>query len=239
MSTKQKLRIVVYSIIICGGILFIYGRSLWHPVYVTFTGKRSLADVYEEVGVNAEATLTKLFKDSGVLYPSSEVTLIAIKEEQLLEVWAKHNSLNVYITSYPFTAYSGKLGPKLASGDMQIPEGLYGIEYLNPNSSFHLSMKIDYPNEFDIQKANEDGRTNLGGDIFIHGKLVTIGCIPIGDDNIEELFTLVYRTGIERIHVIMTPYDMRKETRDISASAPKWLSEKYDKIKTKLNYYKL
>ena len=87
---------------------------------------------------------------------------------------------------YPMTAFSGALGPKLREGDGQIPEGVYGIEYLNPNSSYHLSLKVSYPNASDRKRAKADGRTNLGGDIMIHGKAVTIGCVPVGDDAIED-----------------------------------------------------
>ena len=76
---------------------------------------------------------------------------------------------------YPMTGFSGTLGPKLKEGDGQIPEGVYGIEYLNPNSSYYLSMKVSYPNDADRQRAKADGQTNLGGDIMIHSKSVTIG----------------------------------------------------------------
>jgi len=61
------------------------------------------------------------------------------------------------IKSYPFTGFSGGLGPKLREGDGQIPEGVYAIEYLNPNSQFHLSVKLDYPNVFDKAKGRADG----------------------------------------------------------------------------------
>ena len=60
-------------------------------------------------------------------------------------------------------AFSGTLGPKLREGDGQIPEGIYGIGYLNPNSSYYLSLKVTYPNASDRARAKKDGRTNLGG----------------------------------------------------------------------------
>jgi murein L,D-transpeptidase YafK len=64
---------------------------------------------------------------------------------------------------------SGGLGPKLGAGDRQGPERIYAIESLNPNSLFHLSMRLNYPNEFDQMRAKQDGRSDLGGDIMIHG----------------------------------------------------------------------
>ncbi len=70
-----------------------------------------------------------------------------------------------------------------------------GIEYLNPNSKFHLSMKVSYPNSFDREMAKLDNRDNLGGDIMIHGSNRSVGCIPIGDGGIEELYFLVKRVA--------------------------------------------
>ena len=110
---------------------------------------------------------------------------------------------------YPMTAFSGTLGPKLREGDGQIPEGLYGIGYLNPNSSYYLSLKVTYPNAADRARAKADGRANLGGDIMIHGKAVTIGCVPVGDDAIEEIFYLASAVGIKNVSVVIAPYDMR------------------------------
>lgn len=134
------------------------------------------------------------------------------------------------IKTYPFTGFSGDLGPKLREGDGQIPEGIYAIEYLNPNSSYHLSMKVSYPNAFDRDKGSKDGRKSLGNDIFIHGKSVTIGCIPIGDAGIEELFLMVSEVGIEHVEVILAPYDMRRSTRTIEIAEIDWEAELYSEI---------
>ena len=127
---------------------------------------------------------------------------------------------------YEMTAFSGELGPKLKEGDRQIPEGVYGIEYLNLNSSFYLSLKVSYPNAADRARAKEEGRTNLGGDIMIHGKNVTVGCIPIGDDAIEDVFCLANAVGIKNVSVIIAPYDMRKGRKaELEVGAPSWYPE--------------
>lgn len=163
------------------------------------------------------------------------VRLIAVKDARILELWArKAGAPWAQLRTYPFTAYSGGLGPKLREGDGQIPEGVYGIEYLNPNSSYHLSMKVDYPNVFDRAKAKADGRTRLGGDIFIHGKAVTIGCIPIGDAAIEELFYFVATAGKAKVRVVIMPVDFR-----CGATAPEiagigWEAELYAAIRAEL-----
>ncbi|WP_298904550.1 L,D-transpeptidase family protein [uncultured Psychroserpens sp.] len=116
-----------------------------------------------------------------------DVYLRAFKLEEQLEVWGKNKNDSTYklITSYPFCFSSGNLGPKRRRGDYQIPEGFYQIDRFNPESKFHLSLGINYPNQSDKIKSKH---SNLGGDIFIHGSCYSIGCIPITDDWIEELY---------------------------------------------------
>jgi len=99
-------------------------------------------------------------------------------------------------------------------------------------------MKIDYPNEFDWKMAKKAGRLKPGSDIFIHGKNVTIGCIPVGDTAIEELFYLVHTTGKEDVQVIIAPYDMREETRLISSELPEWTGELYRELKEAVRGFK-
>ena len=151
-----------------------------------------------------------------------KLRILAFKAERRVEVTAPGwNKPRVY----PMTAFSGTLGPKLREGDRQIPEGIYGIEYLNANSSFYLSLKVSYPNASDRSRAKADGRANLGGDIMIHGKDVTIGCIPIGDDAIEDVFYLANAVGIRNVSVIIAPYDMRNgrdTARESEVTAPSW-----------------
>ena len=124
---------------------------------------------------------------------------------------------------YPMTAFSGTLGPKLREGDGQIPEGIYGIEYLNPNSSYYLSLKVTYPNASDRARGKKEGRTELGGDIMIHGKAVTIGCVPVGDDAIEDIFYLAYAVGFKNVSVVIAPYDMRSGRKlELEKSSIAW-----------------
>lgn len=113
----------------------------------------------------------------------------AFKLEEKLEVWGKDKDSRKFklITSFPFCHSSGYLGPKRRRGDYQIPEGFYEIDRFNPESNFHLSLRVNYPNASDKIQSNA---TRLGGDIFIHGSCVTVGCIPITDDWIEEVYIL-------------------------------------------------
>ena len=149
-----------------------------------------------------------------------KLRILVFKNEHRLEVHAPGWKAP---RVYPMTGFSGTLGPKLKEGDGQIPEGVYGIEYLNPNSSYYLSMKVSYPNAADRQRAKADGRTKLGGDIMIHGKNVTIGCVPIGDDAIEDVFYLVNAVGIKNVSVIIAPYDMRSGRKpELEKSPLQW-----------------
>jgi murein L,D-transpeptidase YafK len=135
------------------------------------------------------------------------------------------------VRSFPILAASGHAGPKLREGDRQVPEGLYRIESLNPNSRFHLALRVGYPNASDLEHAAGDGRANLGGDIMIHGGAASIGCIAIGDLAIEEVFVLAAETGIERIALIIAPFDLRARP-DESAwpQEPRWVPDLYRAI---------
>ncbi|WNJ18422.1 L,D-transpeptidase family protein [Pontibacter sp. G13] len=158
--------------------------------------------------------------------------ILAFKESRKVEIYGRtvESESWRWIKQYDFTAFSGKLGPKLKQGDLQIPEGIYQIEYLNPNSRYHLSAKISYPNEFDRKMAQKDGRTNLGGDIFIHGKAVTIGCIPIGDRAIEELYLLLMHAHHHPIPCIIAPRDFRAGHTFPKIEEIDWEAELYASI---------
>jgi len=171
-----------------------------------------------------------LAKSDFIKYPK-KLTILAFKTERRLEVWGERGNRWIYIKSFKWTGFSGRLGPKLREGDGQIPEGIYGVEYLNPNSKFHLSMKINYPNAFDRKMAERDKRTKLGGDIMIHGSNKTVGCIPIGDNSIEELYFLVERVGVKNIKVIISPVDFRSNNIKIKKLGHKWIRELYSNLK--------
>jgi murein L,D-transpeptidase YafK len=143
-----------------------------------------------------------------------------------------------FIRSYPVVKASGELGPKLQEGDGQVPEGLYKIESLNPNSRFHLSLRVDYPNAFDRAMGKKDGRTELGGDIMIHGSNASIGCLAMGDEAAEDLFVLAQRTGLKNIAVILTPVDFRACAlpKDFVHDPP-WVKGLYEEIRSELSKY--
>jgi murein L,D-transpeptidase YafK len=138
---------------------------------------------------HVQPTVRALFAKAGAHYPPRALLLRAFKLEGDLELWAEPRPGASYLKlrTYRICAGSGELGPKRRSGDGQVPEGFYRVSALNPWSSYHLSLRVDYPNRSDRILG---ARGALGGDIFIHGKCVTIGCLPLGDEAIEELFVI-------------------------------------------------
>ncbi len=194
-------------------------------------GRWTVEDVLNDYGAYSVKKLKPHFKKANVPYPPNEVIFIALKEEKKMELWAKGDGDFQFIRDYPIQAASGISGPKLRQGDRQVPEGVYRIVTLNPNSNFHLSMKINYPNEFDLYHARDEGRFDPGGDIFIHGRAKSIGCLAMGDEAIEELFVLAAQVGIENIKVVIAPRDPRVLPLDTDAEyLPPWAGELYDQI---------
>ena len=99
-------------------------------------------------------------------------------------------------------------------------------------------MRVTYPNAFDKKMAKKEKRSHLGGDIMIHGSNRTIGCIPIGDDKIEELYFLAQKVGIKNIKVILAPVDFRKINVKITKeNKHSWLKELYAEIKKEMQKY--
>ncbi|MBN9229298.1 MAG: hypothetical protein J0I93_00480 [Legionella sp.] len=183
-------------------------------------------------GLRVEPQLKVYFNKAKVSYPPKEIALLAFKSERKVELWAKNQENNwKHIHDYPLTGFSGRLGPKLRENDKQIPEGIYKLVNFNPFSSMHLSMMINYPNNFDRQKGYQDGRRNLGNNIFIHGKNLSVGCLAIGDLAIDQLFLLARRVGLNNIQVIIAPNDLRQQKPSTSTFAqPRWLPELYKNI---------
>lgn len=183
-------------------------------------------------GLRVEPQLISFFSKAGVSYPPKEIALLAFKTERKVELWAKNSNQDwVHIHNYPLTGFSGRLGPKLKVNDKQIPEGVYKLVNFNPFSSMHLSMMINYPNNFDREKGYLDGRKDLGNNIFIHGKNLSVGCLAVGDLAIDQLFILARRVGLANIKVIIAPNDMRINKPSTSTFAqPRWLPELYKQI---------
>lgn len=233
--TSNRKRRIALGVLAALGLLtyatYVYARPLWAPMYRQAQGQRSVQDVIGLYGEAAEGRLAPYFAAAKAPYPPSRITLLAIKDENKLELWTEEKGETFFIRAYPIKAASGVGGPKLRQGDRQVPEGIYRLEYLNPNSLYHLSMKINYPNEFDRAVAEKEKRTRLGGDIFIHGKAVSIGCLAMGDPAIEELFTLVVKSGPKNVAVVIAPSDpRRRDLAPLAQGQPAWVADLYTDI---------
>lgn len=226
---RKKVIAIAVVLVFAGGAFYVFGRGLWYPLLLQLTSARTVADVVARYGPAAHKRLGPYFKRAGVAWPPKQIALLVFKREKRLSLWARPaaNAPWRFIRHYPVLAASGHAGPKLRQGDYQVPEGVYRIEHMNPNSSYHLSMKVSYPNDLDRRMAARDARTRLGGDIFIHGDQVSIGCVAMGDPAIEELFTLVAETGHQRVKVIIAPNDLRASGAVIHEDAPTWVGQLY------------
>jgi hypothetical protein len=200
-------------------------------------GGKTVAERLEEYGPTVKDRVLPWFAAVGVSYPPDKLVLVGIKDEKRLEVWVAANGQKYQaLHSYPIKAASGISGPKLREWDRQVPEGVYKVESLNPNSDYHLSLRVNYPNEYDRNKARQEGRVNLGGDIMIHGSNDSIGCLAMGDEAAEDLFVLAADTGLDNIYVILSPLDFRrKELPEVNEGLPGWTPELYKIIKAELS----
>jgi len=174
-------------------------------------------------------SMEALLKSAAIDDRSFHVYIRAFKEEGEIELWIRGNDEKKYklLKTYAVCESSGNLGPKREQGDYQVPEGFYRIDRFNPFSNFHLSLGINYPNRSDHVLGTK-GR--LGGDIFIHGNCVTIGCLPITDDQIKELYIICVeakRMGQKSIPVTLFP---SKLTDSKFESLKKEYKEDSDKI---------
>lgn len=203
-------------------------------------GRRySVQDRLQEFSPAVRARVQADFARAGVAYPPREMAFLAFKDARHLEVYARNAGTDSwrFIKDYRIQGASGTLGPKLASGDRQVPEGIYAIDSLNPNSRFHLSIRIDYPNAFDREIAKRDGRADLGGDIMIHGARVSAGCLAMGNEAAEDLFVLAALTGEDHVRIVISPTDFRDPAARVPQIASPWLQELYLDLRVELQHY--
>lgn len=200
----------------------------------------TLQERLAEISPAASMRLTAKFTAAQASWPPADVGLVALKDEKILELFARPKGGQwKLIHRYPVLGASGVAGPKLRQGDKQVPEGIYSISFLNPNSRYHVSMRVNYPNAFDRRMASRDGRKNLGGDIMIHGKAVSVGCLAIGDQAAEELFVLAANIGLRNIKLIIAPTDFRgNELPVVEPSQPDWLPNLYMEVASAMAEFK-
>jgi murein L,D-transpeptidase YafK len=165
-------------------------------------------EAYDQKWTSLQTDLTKRgFR------PNFQLFITAYKNEGKLELWLKSDGQPKYqlFKTYEFCAHSGTLGPKVVEGDGQTPEGFYYINAFNPLSNFHLSLGLDYPNKVDLARTGNSNKP--GYDIYIHGNCVTIGCIPLTDEKIKEVYIIAVEArnaGQKKIPVSIFPFRMNE-----------------------------
>jgi murein L,D-transpeptidase YafK len=239
MRRRKLILLGGFAVVVAAALLFHERVEIAAGIARQRFGKRSVKDRLDEFGDAARNRWSSYFSKTGIEYPPKKIMFIVFKDERTFEVYGSDGAKVRFIRRYPILAASGRLGPKLREGDNQVPEGIYEIESLNPNSAYHVSLRLNYPNAFDRAQAAKDGRTQLGGDIMIHGKSVSVGCIAVGDEAAEDLFTLAADVGIKNVKVICSPVDFRKRRgvpRDFQPSAGtfEWTMVLYQEIYSQL-----
>ena len=201
--------------------------------------EQAIADRVAQYGPAARARLAPFFAAAGIEYPPQRFVLLGFKLERELHLLASGSGHDLtFIRSYPIQGMSGTLGPKLRQGDGQVPEGIYTIVYLNPNSVAHLSLALSYPNDYDRARAAEDGRDTLGGDIMIHGGSTSSGCLAMGDEAAEELFVVAAESGWKEAVVVLSPVDFRRNILPVDYRAqPAWVEDLYARLRAELQRF--
>lgn len=162
----------------------------------------------ERVKPHVESSL----REKGLRF-GAPIFIRIFKESKQLELWVEGDGRFELFRIYDICTFSGRLGPKLQTGDLQSPEGFYFVTSgrMNPASQFHLSFNVGYPNAYD----RHHGCT--GSALMIHGDCVSIGCYAMTDAGIEEIYALAdaaLRGGqpFFRVHIFpfrMTDHEMQ------------------------------
>ena len=169
-----------------------------------------MADVFNRM----DESLKKEFASKNISWPPKAIYIRSFKYDRQLEVWVKADNKDQYqyLKTYKVCMQSGTFGPKRMEGDYQVPEGFYYINEFNPYSNYHLSLGLNYPNASDRILSDS---LRPGSDIYIHGNCVSVGCIPINDLPVEELYVLAsYARGNGQdfipVHVFPVKYSEKK-----------------------------
>ena len=188
----------------------------------SFIEQQKSSSKMSEVFNRTEDSVKKQFKKQNLNWPPEAMYVRSFKYDKQLEVWVKVDSSDQYklFKTYKVCMQSGSMGPKRMEGDYQVPEGFYYINEFKPNSNYHLSLGLNYPNASDriLSDANRPGNN-----IYIHGNCVSTGCIAIQDGPIEELYVIAsnaraYGQEFIPVHVFSVRYNNKKSFEFLNTS---------------------
>ncbi|MEO6914431.1 MAG: L,D-transpeptidase family protein, partial [Chitinophagaceae bacterium] len=182
------------------------------PAYTFIDYQRTIPKI-TDILKRKEDTLKKQFAEKNLSWPAKFIYIRSFKYDSKMEVWVKSSIKEQFklFKTYKVCALAGTLGPKRMEGDYQVPEGFYHINEFNPNSQYHVSLGLNYPNLSDRILSDS---IQPGGAIYIHGSCVTTGCIPITNQQIEEVYILAAYSknqGQDFIPVHIFPIDFKNE----------------------------
>src|SRR5882757_144619 len=194
-------------------LFFSFASISYGYCQTAFTGQSSsvkIASIFEKL----EDSLQKQFEAKKMAWPPKSVFIRSFKYDKQLEVWVKDDLKQPYklFKTYKVCMQSGTMEPKRMEGDYQVPEGFYQINEFNPNSNWHLSLGLNYPNASDRILSDS---LRPGNNIYIHGNCVSVGCIAISDEPIEELYVLATAAknageDFIPVHVFPVRYNVKK-----------------------------
>jgi murein L,D-transpeptidase YafK len=191
-------------------------------------GGGSINAAFKQIPAEAQVLLAK----KGMT-EESPIFVRIFKEESQLEIWKqKADGRFHHFKTYPICTWSGELGPKVKQGDKQSPEGFYTVTpgQMNPNSQFHLSFNLGFPNTYD----KVQGRT--GSALMVHGDCRSAGCYAMTDALIEEIYAIAreaFKGGQRTFNVHAFPFrmtaeNMKRHSKDRWYSFWKTLKPGYD-----------
>jgi murein L,D-transpeptidase YafK len=224
MRRGRKVSIALAAVVFAAGGFYAVNRlfpRVFHGGSIQVTAGIATSDRSRAAAQKVTPVLKAALAENG-LGPGAPVFIRIFKSERELELWVLDAAAGKYalFRKYPIQKSSGTLGPKMKEGDRQAPEGFYSIrpEALNPLSRFNLSFDIGYPNDYDRSL----GRT--GNQIMVHGGASSVGCFAMGDDAIEEIYTLIeaaLRAGQPSVPLHVYPF--RMDAAGMAAHAePQW-----------------
>ena len=202
MPTSLRAVLILFSWMIC--------MQLGHAQSSFVDYQKSFSRVARAFN-NYEDQLKSQFISKGLEWPVKQLYIRSFKYNSELQVWVKNSQSDTFshFKNYKICALAGTMGPKRMEGDYQVPEGFYYINEFNANSTYHLSLGLNYPNPSDKLLSDP---MRPGGEIYIHGSCVTVGCIPLTDPMIEELYVLSThaKAGGQNfipVHIFSVKYD--------------------------------
>lgn len=212
----------VLFFLICGTCLSALAQPSPRPgsAFTSFVDYQKTFPRPDESFRKKEDMLQKQFEAMNLEWPAKYIYIRSFKYDSQLEVWVKNKLQDQFklFKTYKVCALAGTLGPKRIEGDYQVPEGFYYINEFNPNSAYYLSLGINYPNESD--KLLSD-MYKPGGSIYIHGSCVTVGCIPVTDQQIDELYILASYAKSQGqdyipVHIFPVRFNVAKSVKYLS-----------------------